>query len=183
MVSCNDKFWSGFLFAERKRWNGEVASSKVKLFIRHFTEKDVVLDIGCGVELSVVSDFAQYVVGLDIDPDFLRVAKEALGNKTKKNVELVRGDAYLPFKTSSFSKLLCFDILEHLPNPRRLVDGIKEVLCQRSFCVIRIPNKWTIHEFLLMLVSRLKHGNKGSLWNVRHVSFFMQRLYLYRGLH
>lgn len=172
VLSRSNTLRLGFYFAETKRWDRETASSKVRPFLRYFSEGDAVLDAGCGVdiELNVVSDFVEYAVGLDIDSSVLRIARYFLGKKTKK-IDFIRADVcFLPFKTSSFSKILCFDVLEHLTHPEKIVDRMKKILCSEGECFIRIPNKWTLDEFLLMIVAKLRHTK--DLWSVRHVSFF-----------
>jgi SAM-dependent methyltransferase len=171
-VSSNNTFRSGFRFAESKRWKGATATSKVRPFLNHFNEGDVVLNDGCGVGIKLNADSAgvEYSVGVDIDLSNLRTARHFLGNKAKK-IDFVRADIYfLPFRTSSFSKILCFDVLEHFTHPEKIVGRMSDVLCSEGECFIRIPNKWTLDEFLLMIVSKLRHSK--DLWNVRHVSFF-----------
>lgn len=91
---------------------------------------DVVLDLGCGVgiELNAVSVHTKYLVGLDIDLSNLRIARNFLDKKSEK-MNLVRaGIFFLPFRDSSFSKVLCFDVLEHLANPKRSIKGIRGVM-------------------------------------------------------
>lgn len=172
-MSSNDTFRLGFRFAESKRWKGATATSKVRPFLNHFNECDVVLDVGCGVgiELNAVSTRVKYSVGLDIDLSSLRAARHFLGDKAQK-IDFVRADiCYLPFKTSSFSKLFCFDVLEHISFVQEeVINGLKGVLCSEGECLIRVPNKWTLEEFLLMIVSKLRRSK--GLWNVRHVAFF-----------
>jgi len=150
-----------------------MAASKVRLFLNHFNEDDVVLDAGCGVgiELNAVSTRVKYSVGLDIDLSNLRTARYLLGNKIQK-IDFIRADiCHLPFRTSSFSKILCFDVLEHLICPIKAIDGLRSILSSGGECFIRVPNKWTIGEFLLMIVSKQRRSR--GLWNVRHVSFLV----------
>lgn len=174
-VSHADSFRLGFRFAETKRWNKKIRTSKVKPFTAHFTEKDVILDAGCGVgiELEVVSNIASYSVGLDIDAANLSTAMHFLNNK-KNKIDFIRADIrFLPFKTSCFSKILCFDVLEHLAHPEGIVNSIRRILRSAGECFIRVPNRWTLDEVLLMLISKMRYSE--DIWNVRHVSFFDSR--------
>jgi SAM-dependent methyltransferase len=132
----------------------------------------LLLDIGCGsgIELKYIADYLNYAVGIDIDPDILKMAKKRL--KDKRNVELVRADAYfLPFKPHSFTIICCFDVLEHLLYPSILLNEMHTLIKCGGKVIVRIPNKWSIHEILLRLVSPLTKA-KFSLWYVRHVKFF-----------
>lgn len=163
----------GFLFSESRRLKLKYSDSKVLRFIHSFQGKDIVLDIGCGVgiELICCCDYVQSMVGLEIDRNVIRTAQKALNENDKRNVDLVIGDALsLPFRPNAFSKILCFDVLEHLVNPKLLVSNMRNLLQKKGVCVIRIPNKWTIHEILMMVTTM--HRNRSNLWNIHHVSFF-----------
>jgi ubiquinone/menaquinone biosynthesis C-methylase UbiE len=112
-LSSNKIFRLGFRFAESKRWKKATATCNVRPLLNRFSEDDVVLDAGCGVgiELNAVSTRVKYSVGLDIDLSNLRIARHFLGDRAQK-IDFIRADiCYLPFRTSSFSKILCFDVL------------------------------------------------------------------------
>jgi SAM-dependent methyltransferase len=156
-----------FLFAQFQR-----QGSKVKIFLPYFRKNDVILDVGCGsgVELLAVSNFCEYAVGLDIDIDALKIARRRV--KNKMNIDLVRADAlHPPFRSKGFSKIFCFDVLEHLIFPLKLVDLMKNLLCPHGEVILRVPNKYSSHEILLFLISPITKA-KGGNWYVRHVSFF-----------
>jgi SAM-dependent methyltransferase len=170
MSNNTDTLKVGFRFAESERW--KKAIPKVKPFLGHFTEGDVVLDAGCGVgiELNTVSARVNYSVGLDIDLSNLKIARRFLARRVK-TIDFVQADiCFLPFRPLSFSKILCLDVLEHLTRPKQVVKGLKSILRLGGECFIRVPNKFTLGEFLEMLVSKLRRSE--DLWNVRHVSFF-----------
>jgi len=159
-----------FLFAQLQRQD-----SKVKLFLPYFRKNDAILDVGCGsgIELLAVSNFCKYAVGLDIDIDVLKIARRRV--KNKMNIDLVRADAlHPPFRSKSFSKIFCFDVLEHLIFPLKLVDLMKNLLCAHGEVILRVPNKYSFHEVLLFLISPVTKA-KGGVWYVRHVSFFDPR--------
>lgn len=158
-----------FLSAQKQR---SEEHSKVKPFIRRFCKNDTVLDIGCGsgIELSSLSDFCGYAVGIDIDKDVLAIAKRKLRDRV--NVYLARSDArLLPFRPKCFSKILCFDVLEHFIFPQILINNMKHLLVSHGEVILRVPNKWSPHEILLMLISPLTKAKTGT-WFVHHVSFF-----------
>jgi len=144
--------------------------SKVKLFIKSFQPSDIALDIDCGsgVELKEVSKIVKYSIGIDIDEDVLKIAK----TRCDKNINLVRCDALLlPFRPRYFSKIICLDVLEHLILPGILISEFSEILKWYGKLIIRIPNKWTSHEILLMVISPITKIKKG-IWHVCHVYFF-----------
>jgi SAM-dependent methyltransferase len=123
--------------------------------------------------LFTVSNLCKYAVGIDIDIDVLKIARRRL--KDKMNIDLVRSDAlHLPFRSKSFSKIFCFDVLEHLTFPSKLIDLMKDLLCTQGEVILRVPNKYSSHEILLFLISPITKA-KGGIWYVHHVSFFDPR--------
>lgn len=158
--------------AETKRWTGQRRNFKITPFVSRFTKTDCVLDAGCGVgiELSALSHIVAYSVGLDIDPSNLRVARNFLAGKLR-NIDFVQADiCFLPFRDSAFSQVMCFDVLEHLLYPKIVMTRFKDILRPQGEIFIRLPNKLTLHELLLLMISMVRRSN--GLWNVRHVSFF-----------
>ena len=80
----------------------------------------VILDEGCGfgAEIArIASNHEGFVVGNDIDPQSLRVAKKLIKIKchSSGNVDFVLGDsAQLPFRESQFDYVLSTCVLEHI---------------------------------------------------------------------
>jgi SAM-dependent methyltransferase len=170
-MNRNEDYRQGFRFSESQRWKAATKASKVYPFIDRFSKNDYVLDIGCGVgiELNITSTKADFSVGTDIDVKNLITARSFLKQKSK--IDFVRADIhFLPFKDEAFSKILCFDVIEHLRFPDRAVKEISRIVKTDGEGYIRLPNKWTVHEGLLRILA-LSKPSKG-LWNVRHVSFF-----------
>jgi ubiquinone/menaquinone biosynthesis C-methylase UbiE len=73
------------------------------------------VDVGCGTGnyLAAVEDGFRRVVGIDLSPKMLSVARHRLAGK-----ELVRGDATaLPFGAGQFDCILCTRVLSHIERP------------------------------------------------------------------
>ena len=102
---------------------------------------DKVLDAGCGdgFYLHLMSKLSDaYSVGLDDNPKALELAK---GYAQSKRLKLVKGDVLkMPFKDNTFNKIVCSEVLEHLPND---VVGLKEfgrVLQKDGLVAITVPS-------------------------------------------
>ncbi len=111
-----------------------------------------VLDIGCGRGEAVlhIARNGGVVYGVDYSSDALRIARQYLGAEKREhqcqNICLVQTDAQrLPFKDSSFDKLLMFDLIEHL-YPWELAEALREayrVLVPGGQLIIHTaPNRW-----------------------------------------
>lgn len=125
-----------------------------KLYIR------LVGDIGCG-SCSVLVKALDYLcqtahknirgLGIDISSRILSLAKQ------HPNVSKVTANCEeIPLKNRSVSLGICFDVVEHVRDPRSLV---REVARISRFAVFRIPLE-------LSLYTRL-NGNKGRLTKLR----------------
>jgi len=81
--------------------------------------QDLILNVGCG--MSNTGD-----VRLDIQ---------------KTRTTTIIGDAHiLPFKDCVFRKILCMEVLEHLPNPTKGIMEMQRVLEKEGTLVISVPN-------------------------------------------
>ncbi len=84
-----------------------------------------VLDIGCGegYGLSIVSNFASKVIGLDISESFLKKANVQGYNC---NAEQKVFDLEKEIINEEFDVCLAFEVLEHIDNPKEVLDSLKE---------------------------------------------------------
>lgn len=113
---------------------------------KHLSLKDTVLDVGAGScqDSIKIADKVTKIVCFEINMNMLNAAKKTIAKIGKKNIRLVQGDANkkLPFKNSSFDKVVCSDVLEHLEQRNFAIDEIKRVLKKRGllFLVTDNPN-------------------------------------------
>lgn len=98
---------------------------------------DLILDIGCGngFYCDILSSRKNIIViGLDFSIESLEVAKEWYSG------EYVQGDALvLPFKNSSFPKILITDVIEHLKDDEQAMAEIMRVAKKGATVVITTP--------------------------------------------
>jgi ubiquinone/menaquinone biosynthesis C-methylase UbiE len=106
-----------------------------------FHRKDVVLDAGTGrgYLLDKLSSKCSRVYAIDINLDFLR----KIGCIIKRdNVELVQADvSRMPFKSSCFTKIVCTEVLEHLPEPSLAIEEFYKLLKPGGICIIAVPTR------------------------------------------
>jgi SAM-dependent methyltransferase len=100
--------------------------------------REKVLDVGCGLgrfalEMARAGGAATRVVGVERDEQQLAAGRASgAGDPVFAQVELRRGDAYeLPLSSSewgSFDVVWSRFLLEHVPDPQRVVDGMLRAL-------------------------------------------------------
>jgi len=102
-----------------------------------------VLDVGCGrgfYEMAISNIFSGVkVVGVDLNENYLSVGKNAVRDK---NVTFLKADATkLPFKSGSFDRVICSEVLEHIPDDEGVLKEIRRVLKRGGKAIISVPNK------------------------------------------
>jgi len=121
-------------------------------FITKTKKKPIMfLDIGCGdgafiyyVTKSRKDVNIDYIVGLDISPQGLKLAKRILKEKSHNSntvLDLVLGDGCnLPFRSGVFSIVTSLEVIEHIENYETLLHEIKNVLKKGCSLVLTTPN-------------------------------------------
>jgi len=163
--------------ADEKAYNSDVCVQRYFQRRKTFTikkllkasDRDVVLDIGCGSGVQIMAlkiDLPKFVIGTDISLDALTYAK----TKNIPNSEFIRCDAqYLPFKNYSIDKIICAEVLEHLPHPNQMISETYRILRDDGSIVITTPNEnsiWGLYEFLWDVFGR------GRNYGNTHLRFF-----------
>jgi ubiquinone/menaquinone biosynthesis C-methylase UbiE len=103
---------------------------------KHIGNPTSVLEIGCGTGLllSRIAGKAEIKVGCDLSGALLRQNKA-------RNLDLVQADAEnLPFKDMNFEAVYSVNLLEHVPNPRMVVQEALRVLKPGGRLVLITPN-------------------------------------------
>jgi len=107
--------------------------------------RGVVLDVGCGEKpyYEYLHKIArvEYYIGLDLPPNTFNKSKDS---KIKADVF---GDALnLPFRSNSFDTVISTQVLEHIPEPKRMLGEIYRVLKRGGYLILTCPLIWNIHD-------------------------------------
>lgn len=111
-------------------------------YLAPITEQDVILDAGCGEGFYVML-LAELtparIVGIDANPQLIHQARKWLGENPR--VELRVGDvASVPFPDQTFTKTICSEVLEHLPDPVAALHELRRVLRPGGTLAVTVPN-------------------------------------------
>ena len=116
---------------------GEHAARYV--FALPFVEEKTVLDIACGTGygIGLLRSKAKFVVGVDIDSEATKEARNECGD----NGSVLLGNGLgLPFADGSFDFITSFETLEHLHERRAFLFELKRVLRPGGTLFLSTPN-------------------------------------------
>lgn len=95
-----------------------------------------VLDIGCGNKpYREIFDATRYV-GVDLPSNL----------NESRVVDVYASGLALPFDAAVFDTVVCFEVLEHVPDPVRLLQETRRVLRPTGHLVLTTPQTWGLHE-------------------------------------
>jgi SAM-dependent methyltransferase len=102
-------------------------------FLPHLRPGLRLLDAGCGPG-SITLGFARVitpgeVVGIDIEPAMVEAARQSARKSEVTNARFEAGNAMeLPFSDGAFDAVFAHTLLEHVPDPQRVVGELRRVL-------------------------------------------------------
>ena len=102
-----------------------------------------VLDIGCGTGVMITRPLAglgHEVTGLDLDPVSIRQAQRLNVAPTLPNLTYIAGRLEEQPWDGMFDAVVASEILEHLPDPDRLVDALARCLKSDGLLLLTVPN-------------------------------------------
>lgn len=119
----------------------------------HFrlTPGDTVLDLGCGEGRHAIAAYLEgdvQSVGVDLSREDLGAAREKFRPFAREGGDcrgfgLVAATALtLPFADNSFDKVICSEVLEHIPDYRGALGEIRRVLKPGGLFCASVPRRW-----------------------------------------
>jgi SAM-dependent methyltransferase len=112
------------------------------VFASRFIIDKLVLDLGCGRGYGsayLTTKGGRLVVGGDYNRDAIYYCKNRY---QQAFLHYICFDAtHLPFRDNSFDVVVCFDVIEHVVNPRRLLAEARRILRDRGIFICSTPNK------------------------------------------
>lgn len=138
---------------------------KAILWFLDASHQDRVLEVGCGAGNVLEQVRSGQLYGIDVSTFLLKKSRKRL---THRQAKLIRANAErLPFADGQFRKLICTEVLEHVPDPRKIVSEMARVATGDAVLVISVPNEVWINRIkgiirALGFERWLLQGNKDS---------------------
>lgn len=110
----------------------------------NFDENYRILDVGCadGPFLPTLNYYAKNIVATDINKELIErsnyITKNVLFNSKKINLMTSDGLA-LPFRNESFNAIFCLEVLEHVKDPRIVIEEIYRILKKKGTFISTVP--------------------------------------------
>lgn len=112
---------------------------------------ETILDIGCGNARDIVPmlNAGASVVGVDLSQGMIEQGRRDLAAAgVTGGVTLQVGDATaLPFAAGRFDKVVCSEVIEHIPNADRAISEFRRVLKPGGLLVVSTPNRRSWYGF------------------------------------
>lgn len=131
----------------------------------------VVLDVGCGEGASAEglrARGATRLAGVELSADFAEGARQVYDEVVVGSVE----DDLLPWGPESFDVVLCYDVLEHLYDPWRVLRTLCHLLRPTGRLHISVPNARHKDVWLPLVFRGTFNYQSAGLMDVTHIRFF-----------
>jgi len=113
------------------------------VFIKDITKNKSVLDIGSGSGHGtwlMAAEGARSVSSLDCDRDKSQKIQKMCANVNNCYATAMDAQA-IGFKDGSFQVVTCFEVIEHIENPRILISEVRRILRRDGFLILTTPNR------------------------------------------
>ncbi|MEP6389787.1 MAG: class I SAM-dependent methyltransferase [Halioglobus sp.] len=112
---------------------------------------DRVLDLGCGEGRHAIAIYLEkdvHSVGVDLSVQDLSRAREKFedfqrAEDASRELSLMSADALsLPFSNDTFDKIICSEVLEHIPDYHSVLVEIQRILKPGGLLCVSVPRRW-----------------------------------------
>ncbi len=139
---------------------------KFKEVSKLIPENSKILDVGCGD--GKIRNFVQNCDYFGIDGQKKLVDSLIEENVKAKTIDLNKEK--FPFEKEKFDYILMLDILEHVADPKQLLDQAKSRLNERGRIIVTLPNDYHILNKIRFLFN--KHLTEDAFAPYGHLHYF-----------
>jgi len=155
-------------YLQRQWHNRKFNTFKKLLGQRSFNS---ILDVGCasGFMANRMSHIYQdaKIVGIDVYSEALK-----FGKKHYPHIQFKKADAHkLPFKANSFDLVVCYETIEHVVEPSKVISEIKRVLKKDGVAIIAMDTG----SLLFRVIWWVWENTKGKVWQGAHLHPFRHK--------
>jgi SAM-dependent methyltransferase len=136
---------------------------------------DRILDLGCGEGRHAITAYMLehvHAVGVDLSFDDLKITQERFedfkSDDDQKSLGIVQANGMvLPFADNTFDKIICSEVLEHIPDYQAVLKEIQRVLKPSGEFAASVPR--FLPEKICWALSDEYHANEGG-----HIRIFKE---------
>lgn len=101
--------------------------------------RGLLLDIGCGQKpYQSIFDPVNGYIGMDLPQ-----TSHSIGDK---NIDVAGNILSLPFKSESFDTVLSTQVIEHVSEPKKVLEEVHRVLRSGGYLILTAPMTWGLHD-------------------------------------
>jgi ubiquinone/menaquinone biosynthesis C-methylase UbiE len=137
--------------------------------ILNIHDGDIVLDVGCGEGRHSIKAYQSarctvYALDLEqknaIKTKFFLNLLEGESNNRSRWLSLRANALAMPFPDKSFDKVICSEVLEHIPDDRAAISEIKRILKDDGVLAVSVPSFFS--ESIYWAISQQYHNQPGG---------------------
>lgn len=137
---------------------------------------DCILDLGCGEGRHAITAYmlqTLHAVAMDLSFDDLKITKQHFkdfqSDNQDKQLSIIQANGMvLPFADHTFDKVICSEVLEHIPDYQAVLKEIKRVLKPNGQFAASVPR--FLPERICWALSDEYHANEGG-----HIRIFKEK--------
>lgn len=105
-------------------------------FIKKYADikQKKILDIGCGggILSEALATEAKKVVGIDLSQECINIAIEHGKSHENLSYQVIEVEAFAKKNPEEFDVVTCFEMLEHVPEPERIIEAAKKITAKNG---------------------------------------------------
>jgi ubiquinone/menaquinone biosynthesis C-methylase UbiE len=134
-----------------EKWLWQQKKSTIKKYISSIQIKNII-ELGCGDgRLIDIFNPKIHYTGVDISPTQVKNARKHIKKINRRNASVIKDDILnLKIKPNTYDAALLCDVIEHVLDPKKLLDEAKRIVKKDGYIIFSIPNEpmWQLARIL-----------------------------------